>query len=441
MVCIRVFVRHNVYEDILFNEIITTMKQSLSCFIGVVLCFSLVFSAVGMASAQTSAVQATEATINSLLQLLQSLQIQLADLLAAQSGDSNMDVLNPPSLAGRQMQTRTSVRVRTAPAITGAVMATLPAGTIGTVLAGPVERDGNSWWKVQYTTGVTGWSAGMWLNFLPEPETPPAPMATCSLATDKTTYVVNEPVTVTWSSNGAAKAWFADTTAARSLRVSTADVAAEGDQKTALTKVGTYTLTLKVVGTTGYETACTRTFTVTPPIVTLQVNGIDTTAFSANLFDSLQVVNYMRGDITSCTLRGEYELGTFSIPAQIWNRFVDSRADSLYGQSYFSAVGSYQGKGLGSLNRIIVSCGTKGYGTVEDRVDFTVRGDESAYDLSVTLNGSAVYKQTAVNQVNAYAACVGEIDRHQYSIDLIGTDVMTCTWNGKVLKTVSGWKG
>jgi hypothetical protein len=104
-------------------------------------------------------------------------------------------------------------------------------------------------------------------------------------------------------------------------------------------------------------------------------------------------------------------------------------------------VSSAYGKGLGSLKRIHAFCETKGYGTIEDLVEVTVHGDESIHTLQVTLNGNMVYTGTGLNQVNAYSACLDQIDHRQYSVDLVGSDVMTCTWNGQILKTVSSWKG
>ncbi len=55
----------------------------------------------------------------------------------------------------------------------GAQIGTKEAGTLGTVLAGPVSASGSDWWQIGYDTSLEGWSDGTLLAvpYFPPPET------------------------------------------------------------------------------------------------------------------------------------------------------------------------------------------------------------------------------------------------------------------------------
>jgi uncharacterized protein YgiM (DUF1202 family) len=66
--------------------------------------------------------------------------------------------------AGATAHVNTDVlRLRSAPAMSGAVLADLPQGTTLTVTGMPVGADGYTWYPVTTSAGTAGWVAGMYL--------------------------------------------------------------------------------------------------------------------------------------------------------------------------------------------------------------------------------------------------------------------------------------
>lgn len=65
---------------------------------------------------------------------------------------------------GQQVQTTDRVRARAIAGSGGDTLKVMPAGAQGTILGGPVNRDGVAWWQVEYEDGTRGWSAGNWLG-------------------------------------------------------------------------------------------------------------------------------------------------------------------------------------------------------------------------------------------------------------------------------------
>lgn len=73
--------------------------------------------------------------------------------------------------------TGNGLRIRATPALTGAELAVVADGTKLTVVAGPQDADGLTWWNVAYGD-ITGWSADQFLRAvqpIPEPD-PDAPV-------------------------------------------------------------------------------------------------------------------------------------------------------------------------------------------------------------------------------------------------------------------------
>lgn len=71
----------------------------------------------------------------------------------------------PPSTIqiGDTVQTSTSLRLRSSASTSGSIIATMPSGTTGTVLAGPTTATGHVWYQIQTSLG-TGWAAGEYLR-------------------------------------------------------------------------------------------------------------------------------------------------------------------------------------------------------------------------------------------------------------------------------------
>ena len=51
-----------------------------------------------------------------------------------------------------------TLRIRTTPALAGAVAGSQPNGATGTIVSGPVTADGYTWWNVNYENDPDGWT-------------------------------------------------------------------------------------------------------------------------------------------------------------------------------------------------------------------------------------------------------------------------------------------
>ena len=63
---------------------------------------------------------------------------------------------------GQGASTASALSVRDAP--DGSKVDTAYSGESGTIVGGPVDTGGYRWWKVDYASAQTGWSAGYWLS-------------------------------------------------------------------------------------------------------------------------------------------------------------------------------------------------------------------------------------------------------------------------------------
>jgi hypothetical protein len=64
---------------------------------------------------------------------------------------------------GSSVRTTAALNVRQTPSTSGTLLGSQPVGSMGTITQGPTTADGYTWWFVDYTSGVDGWSAGEWL--------------------------------------------------------------------------------------------------------------------------------------------------------------------------------------------------------------------------------------------------------------------------------------
>gem|GEM_PF-2854063 len=74
---------------------------------------------------------------------------------------------------GDWVQTTANLNVREDPGLSYTIIDTMPLGTTGQIVGGPVEADGFVWWDVDYALGVRGWSAENWLELYPVLDQPP----------------------------------------------------------------------------------------------------------------------------------------------------------------------------------------------------------------------------------------------------------------------------
>lgn len=62
------------------------------------------------------------------------------------------------------INTSSKLNVRSNPSGTAGILGKVNSGATGVVVDGPVISGSYSWWKVQYNSGLVGWSAGDWLS-------------------------------------------------------------------------------------------------------------------------------------------------------------------------------------------------------------------------------------------------------------------------------------
>ncbi len=94
--------------------------------------------------------------------------------VAKSSGSTPSD---PPPSGGRfdvddTVRVTEALNMRSGPSTGNGIIATLPAGTTGTVLEGPRSGSGYTWWRIQTGSG-TGWVAQDWLTETSGGSTPP----------------------------------------------------------------------------------------------------------------------------------------------------------------------------------------------------------------------------------------------------------------------------
>lgn len=78
------------------------------------------------------------------------------------------DYVNPyrAFAVGDTVQATVLLNVRSGATLNASVVTSVPAGTTGAILAGPISANGHNWWQVNYTGGQSGWSSGSYLNFV-----------------------------------------------------------------------------------------------------------------------------------------------------------------------------------------------------------------------------------------------------------------------------------
>ena len=95
--------------------------------------------------------------IQSLLQRIAALQEQLRMQNASRSS------VTTGLSVGSEVIVKERLKVRQNASATSVLLGTQPIGMTGTIVDGPVTSGGYSWLKVNYSSGVDGWSAANWL--------------------------------------------------------------------------------------------------------------------------------------------------------------------------------------------------------------------------------------------------------------------------------------
>jgi hypothetical protein len=74
------------------------------------------------------------------------------------SGQNNFSPAVSPFGISTRIELVKIANVRSSPSLSGALIATLPVATTGTILSGPIHSDSIIWWQIKYDNGTIGWS-------------------------------------------------------------------------------------------------------------------------------------------------------------------------------------------------------------------------------------------------------------------------------------------
>ncbi|HEU4325243.1 MAG TPA: SH3 domain-containing protein [Roseiflexaceae bacterium] len=128
------------------------------------------------AQSQNAALQKQIAQLQQQLEQLKQQQQEAA--AAAPAASSTVSTASAPTTATGGLQagntayvTRAGglpLRLRSGPGLNNSIIDRLPPGTALTLLGGPQEADGHSWWNVRTSNNQTGWVAGENLRTQPD---------------------------------------------------------------------------------------------------------------------------------------------------------------------------------------------------------------------------------------------------------------------------------
>jgi len=62
------------------------------------------------------------------------------------------------------ISTSSKLKVRSNPSSSAGILGTVNSGSVGVIIGGPTSSGSHDWWKIQYGSGLIGWSAGDWLS-------------------------------------------------------------------------------------------------------------------------------------------------------------------------------------------------------------------------------------------------------------------------------------
>lgn len=401
--------------------------------VGVCLSSLLVLPMKVHASDNSSALQAQ---IQQLLQQVYNLQVQLSTMQ-----NSGITVFHSPLLAvNMRVQTTAPLSVRVGPGSSVLLVGTQQAYATGVIVEGPVDQNGYVWWKVAYHNGITGWSAGNWLQSTES--VPPASqsIASCVITTDKTSYILGEEVSINWSTTNAKSVQFVKSEK-DSFALPSASQKSSDSIEVEANVLGLPRIELKVTDAQGLSNICSRTVAVIGDSVELRINGSALNSYTMNADDRATFAYYPKGDIKMCSVFTIYNGGSSKDPyyavVHPWNKFVQGTGANDYGVRQVSATGVYPQTNLESVK---VECTTRNSGTVSDSISIDVpEGIRDSY--SIELNGREINTGTSVTKTDALSLCSKAINDQQYSPSLKYNDVVDCYWGGELLKHVDGWKG
>src|SRR3989338_591734 len=106
----------------------------------------------------------------------------------------------PLFLPGDRVKTSANLNARATPSIKGDIVGEEPKGSLGTIVAGPTNAGGYTWWQIDYDNNISGWSAD---TYLVEVSTPPSEDPSCTITATPTSVTSGQSSTLSWTSTNA----------------------------------------------------------------------------------------------------------------------------------------------------------------------------------------------------------------------------------------------
>src|SRR3989338_8678886 len=106
----------------------------------------------------------------------------------------------PLFLPGDRVKTRANLNARAMPSIKGDIVGAEPKGSLGTIVAGPTNAGGYTWWQIDYDNNISWWSAD---TYLVEVSTPPSEDPSCTITATPASITAGNSSTLSWTSTNA----------------------------------------------------------------------------------------------------------------------------------------------------------------------------------------------------------------------------------------------
>jgi cell wall-associated NlpC family hydrolase/ribosomal protein L11 len=95
--------------------------------------------------------------------------VTLRDTTGATASRTFIVTYIPPAqpggiVVGSSVRATANLNCRSNPSISSSIIKTMPSGSIGIVIGGPVSADGYIWWQIQWSDGTIGWSVQDYLE-------------------------------------------------------------------------------------------------------------------------------------------------------------------------------------------------------------------------------------------------------------------------------------
>jgi hypothetical protein len=383
------------------------------------------------------------AQIQQLLETIKLLQAQLAQMHGSSSPEGGFD--SQHIAVGSRIITSALLRVRAGASVNANWVNNIGAGVGGTVVDGPRYADGYTWWHINYNNGTSGWSAENWLRVISTPAQTTSvyqtsSSASCSITTDKTSYLLGETIKISWTSSNAKEVRFVPEPEKDYLDITNRTRNSSGSMKVDASVIGNPVIVLRATDAEGRSVDCSRTVNIKSPSVRVTVDGFDTTLVTPNPEDTLDVFYYPLGNIESCRISGYYDDGKYSV-SHDWNQWIFDNMANNSGRATFRAVMTYKTKPLGPLESLSVTCDVKNGNSIGKNITVKVQDSGERKQFRFNYKGDDTTTAGNVTRTQAFDSCYEEVDRVQYSSMPEDGNTVQCYWGGSLIYTQDSWKG